>query len=68
MNMEKYKNNEVQVLVFATDACQQATVVTDGERTKSFEFGGARDHRSLKSAIAYLECRGYHILTEEGWR
>lgn len=66
--MTQSTKNEVEVLVFALDSQQVATVVTDGQRTKSFEYGGAREHRSLTSAIAYLESRGYHIMTEEGWR
>ena len=60
MNKESRK---VEVLGFIAGT-RQATVVTDGEHHKTFEETGARNHQSLMSAIAHLECRGYHIITD----
>lgn len=51
---------EVQVLSFR-HGINQATIVTDGERTRSFEYEASRDHASLTKAIAYLEAKGYQI-------
>ena len=56
--------HEVQVLSFI-NGIHQATIVTDGERTKSFELECALDHPSLHKAIAYLESHGYKIVTDE---
>lgn len=58
--------NEVQVLSFVRGE-NQATVVTDGERHKSFEFECNLDHPSLHRAIAYLECKGYSIVPDAFW-
>lgn len=55
---------EVQVLSFM-NGNRPATIVTDGERTKSFEYEVAMDHPSLHRAIAYLEARGYSIVPDE---
>lgn len=62
--MSNYQN-QVEVISFVRGG-QSANIVTDGERTKSFEWEYARDHSSLKQAIAYLEAKGYQILTD-GW-
>lgn len=58
--------NEVQVLSFVRGE-NQATVVTDGERHKSFEFECCQDHPSLNRAIAYLESKGYSIVPDAFW-
>ena len=55
--------HEVQVLSFIK-GIHQATIVTDGERTKSFELECALDHPSLHKAIAYLESHGYSIIPD----
>ena len=57
------KKFEVEVLSFMKDN-QLATIVTDGERFKSFEIEVNKDHESLARAIAYLESRGYSIYIE----
>ena len=58
--------HEVQVLSFVRGE-NQATVVTDGERHKSFEFECSQDHPSLHRAIAYLESKGYSIVPDAFW-
>lgn len=58
--------HEVEVLSFIRGE-NQATVVTDGERHKSFEFECSQDHPSLHRAIAYLESKGYRIVTDAFW-
>lgn len=58
--------HEVQVLSFQK-GIHQATIVTDGERTKSFELECALDHPSLHKAIAYLESKGYSIVPDALW-
>lgn len=63
--MEKRQEaHPVEVLTFRK-GIRAATVVTDGIRTKSFEWEHSRDHDNLKQAIAYLEAQGYSIDTEE---
>lgn len=54
----------VEVLTFRRGV-RCATIVTDGERTKSFEWEHSQDHSSLHQAIAYLESQGYEIDNEE---
>lgn len=58
------QQHPVAVLMFRKDI-RCATIVTDGERTKSFEWERSQDHASLHQAIAYLESQGYEIDTEE---
>ena len=50
----------VEVLTFRK-GIRAATVVTDGIRTKSFEWEHSQDHGNLTQAIAYLEAHGYTI-------
>jgi hypothetical protein len=57
--MSKY-SKPVEVLSFM-NGNKPATIVTDGEVHKSFEFTQCKNHPTLRSAIAYLESRGYHI-------
>ena len=54
----------VEVLTFRK-GIRSATVVTDGIKTKSFEWEHSQDHDTLNQAIAYLEAQGYSIDTEE---
>lgn len=59
--MEKRQEaHPVEVLTFRK-GIMAATVVTDGVRTKSFEYENSKDHENLKQAIAYLEAQGYTI-------
>lgn len=59
--MEKrQESHPVEVLTFRK-GIRAATVVTDGIRTKSFEWEHSQDHDNLKQAIAYLESQGYTI-------
>lgn len=55
---------EVEVLSFL-NGDNLATIVTDGDRHKSFEMECSRDHKSLAHAIAYLEAKGYRVLTDK---
>ena len=64
------KTPDVEVLTFMKGD-DFATVVTDGTRHRSFEWEDSREHNSLKSAIAFLESRGYHIVADkfkEDWQ
>lgn len=54
---------EVETITF-TKGTQVATVVTNGERTHTYEDTGRKVHKKLSTAIAYLECRGYSIYIE----
>lgn len=66
--MTQNTQNTVEVLAFLKGPRPlHATVVTDGTHHRSYTLAGARKHKTLKSAIAYLEGRGYHILTDMGW-
>ena len=58
------QSHPVEVLTFRK-GIRCATIVTDGERTKSFEWEHSQDHASLHQAIAYLESQGYEIDNEE---
>lgn len=56
---------QIEVLTFVRRGTEYATVVTDDERTKSFELKAniVKDHVSLSRAIAYLEAHGYTVDT-----
>lgn len=54
----------VEVLTFRKGS-RAATVVTDGEHTRAFEWEGSRSFETLKRAIAYLESEGYTIDMED---
>lgn len=58
------QSHPVEVLTFRRGV-RCATIVTDGERTKSFEWEHSQDHSSLHQAIAHLESQGYEIDNEE---
>lgn len=57
-------NRQVEVLSFV-NGDNLATIVTDGERHKSFEMECARNHTTLAKAIAYLEAKGFRVLTDK---
>ena len=54
------KSHQVEVLTMR-NGYRLATVVTDGERTRSFEVNDTKDHPNLYAAIAHLEAKGYSI-------
>lgn len=55
---------QVEVLSFV-NGDNLATIVTDGDRHKSFEMECSRDHPTLSHAIAYLEAKGFRVLTDK---
>ena len=57
------KEIEVEVLTFRK-GCKMATVVTDGQHHRSFEWEQSQAHPTLTRAIGYLEARGYSIQTD----
>lgn len=66
MGKKENYSAEVAVLAFQKGPRPlQATVVTDGARHKSFTLAGAKNHKTLTAAIAYLESRGYSIVTDK---
>lgn len=56
----------VEVLAFQRGP-QQATIVTDGEETRSFTRESCKCHKSITSAISHLEAQGYRIITDGSW-
>ena len=62
--MKKITVKPVAVLVFRRET-ELATIVTDGECTKSFRNVESKDHESLTNAIGYLESRGFKLDPEE---
>lgn len=63
MKMKTNHAAKVEVLSFMKGSTP-ATIVTDGERHKSFEFEASKDHATLTRAIAYLEAKGYSIVPD----
>lgn len=57
-------NEEIEVLAFRR-GLERAHVVTDGRHTRSYEESGATAHESLTKAIAYLEGKGFKIITDQ---
>lgn len=57
-------SRQVEVLSFV-NGDNLATIVTDGDRHKSFEIECSRDHDSLAHAIGYLESKGYKLLIDK---
>lgn len=56
-------NNLTEVLTFrAGDSL--ATIVTDGQSVRTYEWEHTAEHASLSRAIAYLEGKGYSIETD----
>ena len=54
---------EVAVIAFRKGD-EWATVVTDGNQTRSFTMEGCRPHGDMMRAIGFLESRGYEVLTD----
>ena len=55
--------NKVEVLSFR-NGDKLATIVTDGNVHRSFEWEQSKGHSTLKRAISYLESRGYEIMID----
>lgn len=53
----------VAVIVFRKGD-EWATVVTDGDQTRSFTLQECRPHENMKHAIGFLLSRGYEVLTD----
>ena len=53
----------IEVLSFR-NGDKLATIVTDGEMHRSFEWEHSQGHPTLKKAISYLESRGYQIMID----
>lgn len=62
-SQQPLQSHPVEVLTFY-NGTKYATVVTDGNHTRSFEYECQKDHVSLKKGIAYLESNGYEILND----
>ena len=54
----------VEVLTFRR-GIDVATVVTDGDQTRTFERDCNKAHPTLSRAISYLEAKGYQIQPDE---
>lgn len=54
---------EVAVIAFRKGD-EWATVVTDGDQTRSFTWRECRRHEDMMRAIGFLESRGYEVLTD----
>lgn len=54
---------EVAVIAFRKGD-EWATVVTDGDQTRSFTWQECRAHEDMMRAIGFLESRGYEVMTD----
>ena len=54
---------EVAVIAFR-NGDEWATVVTDGDQTRSFTWQECRKHEDMLHAIGHLESRGYVVMTD----
>lgn len=54
---------EVAVIAFRKGD-EWATVVTDGNQTRSFTMTECRRHEDVMRAIGFLESHGYEVLTD----
>ena len=61
---KEIQEHAVEVLTFRR-GIDVATVVTDGEQTRTFERDDNRPHPTLARAIGYLEAKGYSIQIDE---
>lgn len=59
----KCDHSPVEVLAFVKGG-HSATIVTDGEQTRSYEYLKCKKHDTLKHAIAYLESQGYTLVPD----
>lgn len=58
-DMRQYKT-QLETLTF-TKGDAVATIVTNGDVTRTYTAQETLLHRSLSSAVAHLECKGYRI-------
>lgn len=66
MRTTKKTTKTIEVLAFQR-GLQQATIVTDGEETRSFTCQACSRHKNLNSAISHLEAQGYRIIPDGSW-
>ena len=64
MSTSTVTSKPVEVLTFRR-GIDVATIVTDGEQTRTFERDDNRAHPTLAKAIGYLEAKGYSIQIDE---
>lgn len=57
------KQSQIEVLQFVRPA-DAACIVTDGKQVRIYRQGEHLARPTLKSAIAYLETRGYNIVNQ----
>lgn len=56
----KQDKTQIETLTF-TKGDAVATIVTNGEVTRTYTAAETLRHRSLSAAVAHLECKGYRI-------
>lgn len=56
----KQDSTQLETLTF-TKGDAVATIVTNGEVTRTYTAKETLRHRSLSAAVAHLECKGYRI-------
>lgn len=66
MSTTKKTTRAIEVLAFQR-GLQQATIVTDGDETRSFTQEACKCHKNLNSAISHLEAQGYRIISDGSW-
>lgn len=66
MLMKKTTSPEVAVIAFRKGD-EWATVVTDGDQTRSITWRECRPHEDLMHAIGYLESHGYSLSDIQLW-
>lgn len=59
-NDMKQDSTQLETLTF-TKGDAVATIVTNGEVTRTYTAQETLRHRSLSAAVAHLECKGYRI-------
>lgn len=57
---------EVAVIAFRKGD-EWATVVTDGDQTRSFTWKECRKHENVMHAIGFLEAHGYSLSDNQPW-
>lgn len=65
-NSRQATSPEVAVIAFRKGD-EWATVVTDGDQTRSFTWQECRKHEDMLHAIGYLESHGYSISDTQLW-
>ena len=66
MKTKTDSRQQLEVIGFSK-GWEQATVVSDGEQTRSFTARECQKHGSIMKAIAHLEAQGYHIIPDVAW-